>query len=99
MIESIARAICKASGICKYQGDKCNTSRCSIAPEGVKAGLEVLRTPTRAMLDGARDWSIKKYGQGVGNDGATGCWQSMVDILINELSEIPELQRLNKTNN
>lgn len=43
------------------------------------AVLDAMREPDRAMLDGARDWSIKKYGQGVGIDGATGCWQSMID--------------------
>jgi hypothetical protein len=34
--------------------------------------------PTEAMLNAARDWSVKKYGIGVGNDGATGCWQAML---------------------
>ncbi|WP_225773232.1 hypothetical protein [Pseudomonas sp. Marseille-Q5115] len=35
--------------------------------------------PTEAMLLAARDWSVKKYGQGVGNDGAKGCWQAMYE--------------------
>jgi hypothetical protein len=34
--------------------------------------------PTEAMLNAARDWSVKKYGQGIGKDGAVGCWQAML---------------------
>ncbi len=34
--------------------------------------------PTPDMLDAARDWSVKKYGIGVGNDGAEGCWRAML---------------------
>ncbi len=37
------------------------------------------RIPTEAMLNAARDWSVKKYGIGIGNDAATGCWESMHD--------------------
>lgn len=38
----------------------------------------VPREPTEAMLIAARDWSLQKYGQGVGNDGATGCYAAML---------------------
>jgi hypothetical protein len=34
--------------------------------------------PTESMLNAARDWSIKKYGRGIGNDAAIGCWQAML---------------------
>jgi hypothetical protein len=34
--------------------------------------------PTEAMLHAARDWSVKKYGQGIGSDAAIGCWQAML---------------------
>lgn len=37
------------------------------------------RIPTEAMLNAARDWSVEKYRQGIGNDAATGCWQAMYD--------------------
>jgi hypothetical protein len=40
------------------------------------------RIPTEAMLNAARDWSVKKFGMGVGNDGATGCWQAMYDAAV-----------------
>ena len=33
--------------------------------------------PTKEMLDAARDWSVKKYGVGIGNDAAAGCWNAM----------------------
>lgn len=34
--------------------------------------------PTQSMLDAARDWSYKKYGQAIGNDAAIGCWNAML---------------------
>lgn len=40
---------------------------------------EGLRPPTETMLNAARDWSVKKYGIGIGNDAAIGCWQAMYD--------------------
>ena len=33
--------------------------------------------PTRAMLDAARDWSLKKYHQAIGDDAAAGCYRAM----------------------
>ena len=37
-----------------------------------------LRQPTEDMLNAARDWSIAKYGRGIGNDAAIGVWQAML---------------------
>jgi hypothetical protein len=48
------------------------------------AAIEAMREPTEVMLIGARDWSLKKNGQGVGNDQATGCWQAMLDAALTE---------------
>ncbi|NUF61576.1 hypothetical protein HUN33_12215 [Acinetobacter bereziniae] len=45
-------------------------------PEGF---ILVPKEPTQAMLDSARDWSIKKYGKAVGNDGASGCYKAMIE--------------------
>jgi len=42
------------------------------------AGMSALHQPTEAMLDAARDWSAKKYGVGIGNKDAIGCWQAML---------------------
>lgn len=33
--------------------------------------------PTEEMLNAARDWAVKKYGIGIGNDAASGCWKAM----------------------
>lgn len=45
-----------------------------------KLGTKALdREPTKEMLDAARDWSIKKYGMGIGNDAAKACWEVMWD--------------------
>lgn len=38
----------------------------------------VPNSPTESMLNAARDWSVKKYGQGIGNDAAIGCWTAML---------------------
>lgn len=44
-----------------------------------EAGLAVVPVePTRAMLDAARDWSLVKYHQGVGDDAASGCYRAML---------------------
>ena len=43
--------------------------------------LYALETPDEEMLNLARDWSIKKYGQGIGNDAAIGCWKAMLGAL------------------
>jgi len=52
-------------------------------PAEVSAGqtgqVAIPRIPTEAMLDAARDWSVNKYSQGIGNDAAIGCWQAMYD--------------------
>lgn len=39
----------------------------------------VPKEPTDAMLNAAREWSHKKYGKPVGNDGASGCYRSMIE--------------------
>lgn len=44
-------------------------------------GTELARVPvepTEAMLDAARDWSLKKYGKAIGSDAARGCWDAML---------------------
>ena len=50
-------------------------AKANAVPEGF---LVVPKEPTQAMLDSARDWSTKKYGKAVGNDGASGCYKSML---------------------
>ncbi|MDX2318312.1 MAG: hypothetical protein QNK44_07905 [Hyphomicrobiaceae bacterium] len=44
----------------------------------------VPKEPTEAMLIAARDWSLAKYGRGVGNDGADGCWKAMTAATQND---------------
>ena len=44
----------------------------------------VPKEPTQAMLDSARDWSTKKYGKSVGNDGASGCYKAMIEAQENK---------------
>ena len=41
-------------------------------------GTEIPMQPTEAMLNAARDWSVKKYGHVIGTEVATGCWQAML---------------------
>jgi hypothetical protein len=50
-----------------------------IAAQAVPEGWKLAPVePTEAMLVAARDWSAKKYGRPVGNDGAGGCWAAML---------------------
>lgn len=50
------------------------------------AAIQEMREPSEGALNAARDWSVAKYGLGVGNDGAMGCWQAMLDKLAKEVS-------------
>ena len=60
-------------------GDERN-GRKENAPRAEQAEGWVLvpREPTKEMLEAARDWSLEKYGLGIGNDGATGCYRAML---------------------
>jgi hypothetical protein len=49
-----------------------------------RRGAAIPDEATEAMLKGARDWSVKKYGMGVGNDGASGCWEAMLSTALKE---------------
>jgi len=56
--------------------DLASVKKAQAVPEGF---VLVPKEPTQAMLDSARDWSTKKYGKAVGNDGASGCYKAMID--------------------
>jgi hypothetical protein len=64
---------------------KCRHSNFPFAPTNKQAVdlatavLEAMKEPTEEMLNAARDWSYKKYGKPVGNDGAIGCWKAMIE--------------------
>lgn len=94
MVERVARAIWlkstmkgwdDGSGEEKRMCQHCGLLRSAkeFEPEA-RAAIEAMREPTREMLDGARDWSIKRYGRGVGNDAASACYGAMIDAAINE---------------
>lgn len=51
-------------------------AKAQAVPEGF---VLVPKEPTQEMLDSARDWSVKKYGKAVGNDGASGCYKAMIE--------------------
>ena len=57
----------------------------------------VPREPTEAMLDAARDWSAKKYGQPIGNDAARGCWAAMLAATPKPVE--PDHERFRKMTN
>lgn len=44
--------------------------------------IEAMRVPSQAQLIAARDWSYAKYGKPIGNDAATGCWNTMIDAAL-----------------
>ena len=51
-------------------------AKAQVIPDGF---VVVPKEPTQTMLDSARDWSTKKYGKAVGNDGASGCYKAMIE--------------------
>ena len=66
------------------QGTYLNKIIDEIATSAARAAIKAMRDPTETELHGARDWSVKKYGLGVGNDAALGCWQAMIDAALSE---------------
>ncbi len=52
--------------------------------ELVRTAIAAIREPTDAMLAAAQDWSRHKYGQPIGNEDATGCWQVMLDAILDQ---------------
>jgi hypothetical protein len=46
-IEGVARAICKAQGLCKYVGPRCNTSRCTVTPQTAQAAIQAVAVRQR----------------------------------------------------
>lgn len=46
--------------------------------------VRVPAEPTEVMLVAALDWSWSKYGMGIGNDAAIGCWKAMTDAAMKE---------------
>ncbi|MCA7902900.1 hypothetical protein LGM39_26365 [Burkholderia cepacia] len=59
------------------------------SPVEQPAAAPMPRIPTDAMLDAARDWSVKYIGAGIGNAAATGCWQAMYDAVAVEPAPAP----------
>jgi hypothetical protein len=76
MVERVAQAMQRAS--------RTDALVNSYAIFLARVAIEAMREPTASMLIGARDWSLKKNGQGVGDDQATGCWQAMLDAVLTE---------------
>ena len=49
-----------------------------------RIALTTARNPMPEMLEAARDWSLAKYGQAIGDDAAIGCWQAMIDAALKQ---------------
>ena len=59
--------------------DEWNRRAPVIAARKVPDGWQLVPIePTVEMLNGARDWSVRKNGMGVGHDQATGCYAAML---------------------
>lgn len=52
--------------------------------EAIVAVIKAMREPTEKQLNAAWEWSRVKYGKPIGNDAATGCWQTMIDAITND---------------
>lgn len=76
LTKTVARAICKASGRCKYIGPKCNTGRCDVSPEQAQAAI-------RAVLDGIREPDEAMVREGIDWNTTPEKWRAMIDELRN----------------
>lgn len=94
MIERVARAVDDALPPHWTDGPEENREACLAIARAAFAEIDaagfviVPREPTEAMLNGARDWSVKEYGGvdriGVGKDGASGYWRAMIDAALKD---------------
>lgn len=88
LVEKISRACCEANG---QEADAFLASGTEAewtfyvvdaiaALSAIEAaGLRIVPAEaTNGMRDAARDWSLKKYGQGIGIDASDGCYRAMV---------------------
>lgn len=78
MREKMARAILRVSEDYDCEWDDLTAIGQSNFLAAADAALAALEEPTEAMLCGARDWAVAKYGIGIGNDAADGCWRAMI---------------------
>lgn len=74
------------------------SGRVNVGPEAADRILSALRAAgwevvpqraTEAMHHAARDWSLKKYGQGIGRDASEGCWTAMLTAAAQETTDGP----------
>lgn len=68
----------KACRICK------TLQRRSNRPLSTRVIIKYVKAPvipTEAMLNAARDWSIKAFEQAIGNDAAIGCYNAMIGAI------------------
>ena len=78
MRERIARALATQID-CETEWDTLTLDQENWIFELADAVLIAMREPDDHMLNAARDWSYKKYGQPIGNDAAIGCWAALID--------------------
>lgn len=62
----------------QWYGGKPLSAHLAAQPVAAEGFVVVPVEPTEEMLNAARDWSAAKFGKPVGNDGAKGCWHSML---------------------
>ena len=86
-LEFAARAICRAGGLCKYTGPKCNTGRCVVSSEAAAAGLRaVLALPPTKPMIGAGFMAIPEWDT---LDHVIACakiWSAMSAALVDQMS-------------
>ena len=79
MVETIARALCRASCDRIQQGDECDRYGCKMwhldALEDARAALSALSTPNEGMV---------KAGAYVDGAGADEVWTAMIQSALNE---------------
>lgn len=74
------RGIYNDEAMANLARNQCAPSIRSVIKALRASGYEiVLKDPDENMLNAARDWSVDKYGRGVGNDGAEGCYKAMLN--------------------
>ena len=85
--EAVSNAVSRAISVTQ-DGEVVSFDRDVFKADLRLAGFAVVPVePTEKMLEAARDWSIAKYGKAVGNDGATGCYRTMIAAYEKEVGD------------
>jgi len=79
LVETVARVIADGEGTDFRQFKKMFRNEAERILQAILSTHAIVpREEVDSQLNAARDWAIRKYGKGIGNDAASGCYRAML---------------------